>query len=542
MDASANAQLARSAHTAGLRGSATQTDSNTNATTRATRSYTAGLGRLGSKPTVASASAMDAVANDAPAAQPATNATAKLQRGQAHQQHQQHQQHRKHRRHPRGQGLGQGEKDEHPAHRLLPNLGTIRMTSLAMDIHEYCAFCWASGPRLQHFILQDCRKRTNKPDHDETIRDQPSARSHLISCVAAVCPDVKTISLSYCRNLHGVEDRDVQAMLAHAPGLEHLNVAMQMMYMDMDPTLHVLAKHAPKLTTLAMHGLWISNAAMLQLVRSCPSIHTLWLRNIARLSKHGLLHALQALKQQQLRSVNLSGTYAADKGVVETLLQTHGQTLSVLHLKETDFCFDLATLGMLSSHCSNLSNLVCDVCKITPPINTMVCGLWFVLKKLQHLDMSFEDESHVLTIPKLQGDDQEEYQGGGMVTKGGDSVSAPGSTATTTTTAKGTTTATTTTTTTGTGMGMAGTLGGVDEDVHASGAFRKEGDSSKVQFLAVPSFSAEFWSFHFWRGTKIFPVRQFCLCYVMVHSIEPPHARTHTSNRGCTVLQCVCVG
>ena len=149
---------------------------------------------------------------------------------------------------------------------------------------------------------------------------------------------------------------DVLKLSMYTPGLEHLDVTMQMSMMDMDPPMQTIAHRFANLRGIAMQGLWVSDAALGTLATGCRHLRHLWLCGCRNFSAEGLAFALRrfnlgadkdggrgdngaanAARPTGLYSLDLSGTGGAVAEVsMLALMECHGATLRSLVVDDNE--------------------------------------------------------------------------------------------------------------------------------------------------------------------------------------------------------------
>ena len=187
----------------------------------------------------------------------------------------------------------------------------------------------------------------------------PGRQSHILCCVAAICKSLKRISLRACRDFGGgLSVADVQTLGQHAPGLEYLDITMQMALMDMDPPMHTIARRFANLRGIAMQGLWVTDEALGTLATGCGQLRHLWLCWCRNFSAEGLGLALRSFGRlgaedeceggrnrttddaacpRGLYSLDLSGTggAVAEESML-ALMESHGSTLRSLVVDDNE--------------------------------------------------------------------------------------------------------------------------------------------------------------------------------------------------------------
>lgn len=94
-------------------------------------------------------------------------------------------------------------------------------------------------------------------------------RSQLGS-VGKAFPGLTALDVGYASFVDGVSSADVDTLVTHCKGMQHLDLSMVMSYMDFGPALRILAQKAPNLRSLATHGLVLPMHALLELAAGCP--------------------------------------------------------------------------------------------------------------------------------------------------------------------------------------------------------------------------------------------------------------------------------
>ena len=107
-------------------------------------------------------------------------------------------------------------------------------------------------------------------------------------------PTLTALDIGYANFSGGVSFASLQALLQAAPGIEHLDLSQVMTYIDFGPALTILASHAPKLRSLAVHGLSLPPDEMLSMARGCPNLERLHWVAPGRVAAADLLDFLRA--------------------------------------------------------------------------------------------------------------------------------------------------------------------------------------------------------------------------------------------------------
>ena len=96
-----------------------------------------------------------------------------------------------------------------------------------------------------------------------------------LGAVGRAFPGLTALDVGYANFVGGVSFADVDALVTHCKGLQHLDLSMVMTYVDFGPALRILATKAPNLRSLATHGLVLPTLDLMQLAAGCPRIERL---------------------------------------------------------------------------------------------------------------------------------------------------------------------------------------------------------------------------------------------------------------------------
>ena len=122
-------------------------------------------------------------------------------------------------------------------------------------------------PQLASLLLGDSNPET-RDGASFGMRYDPGA----VGAIGSAFPSLTALDVGYAAFRNGVTAADVERLVSSARGLRHLDLSQVMTYVDFGPTLHVLAKRAAHLRSLATHGLVLPQPGLLALARGCPQL------------------------------------------------------------------------------------------------------------------------------------------------------------------------------------------------------------------------------------------------------------------------------
>jgi len=93
-----------------------------------------------------------------------------------------------------------------------------------------------------------------------------------LGAIGRAFPTLTALDVGYASFMGGVSYADVDELVTHCKGMQHLDLSMVMTYMDFGPALRILATKAPHLRSLATHGLVLPTNALLELAAGCPRL------------------------------------------------------------------------------------------------------------------------------------------------------------------------------------------------------------------------------------------------------------------------------
>ena len=91
-----------------------------------------------------------------------------------------------------------------------------------------------------------------------------------LGAIGPAFPGLTALDVGYADFVGGVSYADVDELVTDCKGMEHLDLSGVMTYMDFGPALRILANKAPKLRSLATHGLVLPQHSLLELAAGCP--------------------------------------------------------------------------------------------------------------------------------------------------------------------------------------------------------------------------------------------------------------------------------
>ena len=83
-----------------------------------------------------------------------------------------------------------------------------------------------------------------------------------LGAIGRAFPALTALDAGYANFAGGVSYADVDELVTHCRGMQHLDLSMVMTYMDFGPALRILAAKAPSLRSLATHGLVLPTYAL----------------------------------------------------------------------------------------------------------------------------------------------------------------------------------------------------------------------------------------------------------------------------------------
>ena len=161
-------------------------------------------------------------------------------------------------------------------------------------------------------------------------------------------PTLEGVDVGYAAIDGGVAFRDVELLCTACAGLRHLDLSMVMTLRDFGPALRLLAKHAPNLISLAVHGLDAPPDALVELANGCPHLSTAHFVRCRLGSDGGLitfLHAASSLTALDLTQAGyrMSPTCFPDVDFLQWLSDRHDAHTPVRYLALSRGAIDTPT-------------------------------------------------------------------------------------------------------------------------------------------------------------------------------------------------------
>ena len=94
-----------------------------------------------------------------------------------------------------------------------------------------------------------------------------------LGAIGRAFPALTALDAGYANFAGGVSYADVDELVTHCRGMQHLDLSMVMTYMDFGPALRILAAKAPSLRSLATHGLVLPTYALAAHTICTSTIH-----------------------------------------------------------------------------------------------------------------------------------------------------------------------------------------------------------------------------------------------------------------------------
>jgi hypothetical protein len=179
----------------------------------------------------------------------------------------------------------------------------------------------------------------------ESPREDPWSQTHgrpllwpsdTLSLLGGSFPTLTAVDVGYARVRRGVMPNELEQLCRRCGALRHLDLSMVMTNRDFSPCLLSLSKHAPRLVTLAIHGLELQTHALEAFAVGCPLLARVHFRRCGY-RPEGLLAFLRAARN--LRDLDLSlGNAHVLHDVLEDWLVATARTVPTLpvHSVPTD--------------------------------------------------------------------------------------------------------------------------------------------------------------------------------------------------------------
>lgn len=164
------------------------------------------------------------------------------------------------------------------SHLLLSMLVPCRNTLRALDLSGVAAVVSATLLKLELPALTILRVGRQSPTPPLPSEDVWMWPDHLLPLFAQRFPSLTGLDMGYAVITRtGVSFRDIEVLCHACSSLRHLDLCFQTESADFGPALYTLGRHAPHLTSLAIHGLSTPTAALSALAAGCPQLSTLHL-------------------------------------------------------------------------------------------------------------------------------------------------------------------------------------------------------------------------------------------------------------------------
>lgn len=232
-----------------------------------------------------------------------------------------------------------------------PSMSTLQLLNMPVDNNLFFALAGHCGPRLTTLDIDRWKRQGEQnaiPPGEDGDKERGTMDAGLIA-LAEGCPNLCSIELRV--NSAEVSDTSLIAIASHCPNLKRFSVGVQpgRTKKMTDNVAHALAKHAPLLNHVELHGFGgVTNEGVGALAAGLRWLHTVSLARTA-VSTDGV--RLLAERCPRLRSVNLCETDVNDDGVLA--LVVHCPNLAFLTLIG---CVKLteATLNHIDAHARSL--------------------------------------------------------------------------------------------------------------------------------------------------------------------------------------------